>query len=318
MIPRFAVRNWTLKLTALFLALLLWIAVRVEAPDRQSISGVPVQVVVNDPDWTLVGEPDPASVDVFFSGPMRALLALGSQPPPMRIVLDEISSADTVLALSRDWVLLSPESGVAVDELAPATISLSFDRLETATVPYEIRTVGSLRPGLAFAVEAVAAPARARVRGPARQLEQLSRILLAPLDLGELEKSGPVRAIIDTTVLGSGVSVDPRVVEVEFTLEPSLVRTFPGIEVLLENGADLEVEPAFIDVIVEGATSVVEALDATDIILVAQAPVQPLAAEGVEMAVSARNLPDFVRAQLAVLQVLVRPRSEGAPGGGGS
>ena len=47
-LPGILTRNWTLKLVAIVLAVLLWLIVRVEAPDRQSIPSVPVVVQVSD------------------------------------------------------------------------------------------------------------------------------------------------------------------------------------------------------------------------------------------------------------------------------
>jgi len=41
-------RNWTLKLSAFGIALLLWVAVRAEAPNRQELTGVPVRVELAD------------------------------------------------------------------------------------------------------------------------------------------------------------------------------------------------------------------------------------------------------------------------------
>jgi len=310
--PRFGVRNWTLKLTALFLAILLWTAVRIEAPDRRSIPGVPVQIVLNDPNWTLIGAPDPTTVDVLFSGPMRALLPLIGQPPPLRIVLDEISNADTVLALSRDWVALPPESGVAVDELQPATIRLTFDKYESVLLPFEVSTLGVLDSTLSLASHPHVIPIRGRVRGPSRQLAQMSRILLRAFDLGTIDGSGRRSIGVDTLALPSGVDVETEDLVVEFAVEPRLVRTFVGIPVQVENNSGLVAEPASIDVTLRGAASLIEGMSPVDIVVVAQVPVDSVGAEGVNVGITVRNTPELVTAELHVNQVRIRPRPVGA------
>lgn len=313
--PDLASRNWTLKLTALFLAILLWVAVRIEAPDRQLISGVPVQVVVNDSSWTLIGQPDPATIDVAFSGPMRALLPLGVQPPPLRIELDEVTSRDTVLTLSRDWVALPSESGVAVDELQPATIQLVFDRYETAMLPFEVATTGPLDSTLALAHDPEVIPARGRVRGPSRQLAQMTRIPLHALDLSDVLGSVSATMAVDTARLAPDIDVQMRTVQVELTVEPKLTRTFVSVPVQIENGGDLEADPATVDVVVQGAASLVERMTPFDVVLFAPMPTGTVGPEGVDIQVTLRNLPDFVSGQPAVEAVRIRPRSAQAVGG---
>lgn len=310
--PRFAVRNWTLKLTALFLAVLLWISVRVERPDRQVVQGLPVQVVVDDPDWTLVGDPNPATVAASFSGATRALLPVSIQPPTLRIVLDEISTADTILALSRDWVALPPESGVAVEELQPATIRLEFDRYETVSLPFAVPTVGPLDSTLALVRPPQVVPARGNVRAPSRRLSQLSQIPLIAMDPTDIVGSGVWTVAVDTAGLPDGVTVEATDVEVELWLEPRLTRTFVGIPVEVEGATEdsipLEVDPATVDVTISGAASLVEAMTPFDIAVVTRSLPMPMGAEGVEVAVVVRNLPDLVAANLLVEQVRVRPQ----------
>ncbi|MDH3223033.1 MAG: hypothetical protein OEO23_04890, partial [Gemmatimonadota bacterium] len=89
-LPGILTRNWTLKFVAFTLAILLWTLVRVEVPDRQAISGVPVDVQVNDDAWLLSGDAEPTQIQVGFVGPTRALLRLVAEPPVVVLTVDTV------------------------------------------------------------------------------------------------------------------------------------------------------------------------------------------------------------------------------------
>lgn len=73
-------RNWQLKLSSLALAVLLWALVRAEQPTEQWVT-VRVEPHILDPDLTLAGRPDPATVRIRLAGRWRELGELAIEKP---------------------------------------------------------------------------------------------------------------------------------------------------------------------------------------------------------------------------------------------
>ena len=71
----FAGGKWGLKAAAFGMAVFLWALVRVGTPDQRTVS-VPVNVRLNDPEWVVMGDPVPATVQVRFRGPPTEVFRL--------------------------------------------------------------------------------------------------------------------------------------------------------------------------------------------------------------------------------------------------
>ena len=140
----FLIRNWTLKLSAFGFALLLWVVVRAESPNRQEISGGAVQVMVGDSAWALVSEPIPASVTVRFGGPSRQLISMAFDRPTVVIPLEEVAQADTVVQLSTAWVQIGDRQGVVAEDIQPSSVRLTLEPVER--VDSEVSGVPVLLP----------------------------------------------------------------------------------------------------------------------------------------------------------------------------
>jgi hypothetical protein len=144
------IRNWTLKLSAFGVALLLWVAVRAESENVQEIAGVPVQVEVADPRWALLGQATPTSVTVRFGGPSRELIAMALNRPSVVIPLDEIASEDTVVLIQPSWVR-TQATGVTADDIQPSSVRLAFEPVDRRTFTPALHLTGELPRLLAFA-----------------------------------------------------------------------------------------------------------------------------------------------------------------------
>lgn len=310
-VPELLTRNWTLKLAALGIAVLLWTAVRVEAPDRQPLPDVPVRVQLDDPSYALAEEPSPATVQLRLGGPARALFQLALDPPSLVIPVDQVHTPDTTITLRRDWVRLQDRPGVVVEDIQPASVRLVFEPLDNAAVPLVATTTGRLSDDLALATRPSVNPPVIRVSGPLSRVSRLDSVPLHPVDLSGLGDPGGHRleVAVDTTGL-SGLSVSPTRATVLVTVDRRVERTIRGFPVTLETDApDLEIEPRTLDVTLRGPRSLVQSTDSTSLALVVPAE----ALEGLEgsrrVAVQIRDLSEFVRASLSADSVLVRRRS---------
>lgn len=261
-LPAFLTRNWTLKLSAFGIALLLWVAVRAEAPTRQTVPNVPVRVTLADPEWALVGNPSPSEVMVRFAGPSRELLRMAVDRPTILIPLSEVGSEDTTVVLRPEWVRLQdPE--MVVEEIQPSSVTLSLEPIQRLDLPPALRLEGSLPRGLALSAEPTVRQRELRVSGPRSRIVELDSIRLQPVDLRAIRETGPVTVSIDRNRL-EGLQVQPELVQVEFQVEEAETLELDEIPVRLpvvgwEERWDLS-SPT-IRVRLTGAPSLLDALD---------------------------------------------------------
>ena len=235
-------------------AVFLWVIVPGAPQESETLADVPVRVQVADLDWVAMGDPQPSRVQVRVSGPTREIIRLAREGITVRVPLGAVSSPDTVVTLSRDWVSLPGAPGVVVEELVPGSIRISLEAARSESLPLVVRTSGRLPAGLALAAPLGVSPVVARVRGPARLLDQVTSIPLAPVDLSQIGGSGLVEAEVDTAGL-SGLLVDPMRASVGIRVDPAatrLLRELP-IQVADAPGFAVVLEPTASDVRVSGA-----------------------------------------------------------------
>lgn len=312
-LPGFLTRNWTLKLSAFGIALLLWVSVRVEAPNAQTLDGVPVRVDVADPRWALVDDPSPNGVTVRFRGPSRELLRMTVDRPSIVIPLNQVSSGDTTIALQRQWVRLQNRPGVTVEDIQPGTVTLQLESVMRVELPAALRFEGELSEDWAFTHRPSPVPAELVVSGPESRILQLDSIPMRPLDLAAVSGAGRQTVQVDTSAV-RGVYVQPGEVEVELRVAERVTRSHWGVPIALgvPGWEQLyEMEPREGGVRVSGAESVLDGLDAgilrlyvvLDDGVLPQEPGEeatfPLAVEG---------LPALVRGASVTDEVLIRRR----------
>lgn len=230
-------RNWSLKLTALVLAVLLWTVVKSEELTRVSVGNVPIEVVLRDPGWILSAPPSPETATVIFAGPWRELVRLAVQKPRIIIPVDEVRDSVEVRQLRTGWVQLDGGelSRLRTEDIRPGAVLLTFERLTTRVVPIAVRTRGELPPGLELAAPIRSEPAAIRVSGPSRRLEGVDSVPTEPIELGAVRGSAAIRARVDTAGFG-GLLFSPPDVDV-------VVRVTPYVADSVSVGADGGSEP---------------------------------------------------------------------------
>ena len=264
-------RNWSLKLSAFAVALLLWFAVRAEAPSRQELIGIPVEVELADPGWVVVDGPSPATVSLRMAGPSRELLGVTADRPALVIPIDEVTAADTTVPLRSAWVRFGDRPGVVVEGIEPQAVTVALQPLEGRILPAAARVHGELPAGWALAASPQAFPEGVRVSGPAGRLAGLDSVHLLPVDLAGVTGPGRIRVAVDTAGLG-GLVIRPAAVQLEMLVEERVERVVSGIPVVLPPGgwdegegfpSRVEIRPESASAIVRGARSVVDRTDPT-------------------------------------------------------
>lgn len=314
--PGLVTRNWKLKLSAVGLALLLWTSLRVEALDRQMLPSVPVRVQLNDPQWAISGDPQPASVEVHFSGPARELFSLYLERPTVTIPLDAVASPDTAVLLRPEWVRLPNRPSITVEEIRPRQVSLSFEPITQGVAPVAIRTQGSLPQEVELTEPLGVDPEVVRISGPASQVEQVDSVPIEPLDLSQVSSTGSRQLAVDTTGL-YGLVISPAAVRVDYTVDERTERTLVDVPVVPPVGrSEVQVEPASTSVTVTGGQNVVESVDEGSVWVEIPAGDLPELEPGEEVTVPAevRGLPPLVQGAAAVDSVTARrPEAEEEP-----
>lgn len=309
--------NWTLKASALGIALLLWVAVRVDAPNRHEMTNVPVRVELQDPMWALLEDPTPSTVLVRLSGPSGELIRIVGERPSVVIPLDEVTSADTTVMLRTQWLRVQDRAGVVVEGIQPAAVRLLLEPVERLSLPPAPRLEGAPPGRLALAAPPATDPTELRVIGPRSRVAALDSVPLLSVDLSSLAGSGGVAVAVDTSRT-RGLTVQPTEVEVLIELEERIERVVSGLPVVLPETLrpfeeELTLEPATGSVILEGARSVVEGFDPRALRLVIQVDEDGLPGPGEEAAFRLRieGLGPLLEARLQRNEVVL---ARGGPG----
>ncbi len=205
--------NWTLKLAALGLAILLWSLVKSEELTRVTVPDIPVQVLLRDPGWDPAEPPSPQTVSVVFTGPVREVVRLAVERPRVVVPVEQVTDSVEVLVLRTAWVqLYGSFTRTRAEDIRPSTVRLVFDPVSTRLVPLALPTRGALPPGIALEGPVRIEPPSVRVSGPKRRLEGIDSIELPPLDLTHVTGPTTLRVGVDTA--GLGLLVSPTTVRI--------------------------------------------------------------------------------------------------------
>ncbi|HVO34040.1 MAG TPA: CdaR family protein [Gemmatimonadales bacterium] len=188
------VRHWPLKLAALALAVILWVAVALEKPTTQLL-GIQLDLVLA-PDVAPAQEPPP--IKALVSGPQRELFRLTAP-----LVIRAVVNASGVGAGARHHLVLAPSdvavpSGVkvTVQDVEPREIDLLLDRRAQRTVA--VRAMVQTDSGFALEGALGIAPPAVRVSGPRALVATLDSVDAEPLDLRGVAGSFERQVQLDT------------------------------------------------------------------------------------------------------------------------
>jgi YbbR domain-containing protein len=308
LLPGILARNWQLKLAAFAIALLLWIVVRLDSANRQSIPAQ-VQIENTDPDWALVGEPLPGSVEVLFGGPAGEILRVAVEGTSVRVPIDVVARPDTSIGLRSEWVAVDRLSGLVVQDIRPASVRLHFEPIETRDRPLGVRTRGSLDRSLALTQPLSVMPATVRLRGPESRVSGIDTIYVESLDLGTIQESGNVVLPVSRAALSDMmVSVDSATVRVQ--LEPSSERVL--VLPIVGHDGSVEMDTETLEVRIFGPRSRVDELDAEALRAVVRLEEMAVLEPGEEgrLRVRLEGVPGLIEAVLLQDSVTVRRASE--------
>ncbi|TVP56270.1 MAG: YbbR-like domain-containing protein [Gemmatimonadales bacterium] len=308
----FFTRNVRLKVSAFAVALLLWLSVQWEAPGRFQFEDVPVRVDLSDPDWVLVGDPQPAVVTVSLQGAAGDLSRTGR--PTILVPMDEVTTGDTTVVLRSQWVRVQDRPGVGVEDIQPSTVRFTFEPVERRSIPLAFSLESELPEGLALSGPPLPAAQEVRVSGPRSRIAEMDSVRFRPLDLSAITETGTVMLRVDSAAV-QGLQVQPPQVEVDVRIEDSEERIVEEVPYVLsdpELADEFESLPAAGVLRLTGARSLVERVDAAqlEIVIEVDPDALPEPGEQVTLPLRVRGLPDWVGATLDEDEVVLTRRSE--------
>jgi hypothetical protein len=243
-------RNWPIKLAALGLSLMLYIAVQLQQPVTESF---PIKLNVQVPPGRVLQQ-KPPTVWVEVSGKGSQLLKLRTLPGDItRSVPDTLSTAVWTIRLELSDLELPKGADVRVVEIRPREVTVTLDsvaRKDVRIVPLITVVPESgqvLHGGISIT------PTFARLVGSQKNLDAIDSVVTLSTEItsvsGKFERAVP----IDTTPLGI-VRLIPKQVTVTGEMGTLAERSFAGIPVETGAGAitNFIVTPSRVSVAVRG------------------------------------------------------------------
>ena len=251
-------RNWLIKLVALFLSVMLYVAVAAQQPTSDVFQ---LKLGVDLPPGRTLTSKLP-TVAVQVSGRGSELAKLRVFPPVIRrAVPDTLAGAVWLVRLQTGDVQLPRGVDVRVDDITPREIELLLDAVARKEVRIVPRVEVKADSGFVLEGGLSLTPAIARIVGPEQDLAAIDSVTTLPVEISEVTGPFARRVPIDTTVLGR-VRVIPKEVEIAGNVGALAERSFAGISVETGAGAltSFTVVPARVSVAVRGPEEVVSRL----------------------------------------------------------
>jgi YbbR domain-containing protein len=229
--------NWGVKLTALFLAFILWIMVHGDPGTERNIS-VPLEIRLPR-DVIITNDDRPSLVEVGIRGPLVSS-SLGQ--PNLLCLIDLLSASEgeRIVTLTSQNIQTSA-SGVEILSVRPTRVRLVLEREISKEVRIE-PAVGTPETGLEI-YDVTVAPSTALIRGPRSRVDRIKSVATEPVSLqGEKES---IRRFVDLNIKDSLVHSSPsEPVEVEVQIGPRRsLQTVSAVPVLPDDDS-VTVKPA--------------------------------------------------------------------------
>lgn len=251
-------RNWPIKLAAVLLALMLYVAVQAQQPITQTFT---MKLNVEVPRGRSLQQ-KPPTLQVQVSGKGAELMRLRTFPSAItKSVPETLSASSWLVRLENGDVPVPKGVDVSVLAITPREVTVSLD----SVIRKEVRVVPlvSVVPESGFVVKGglSIAPMIARLVGPEQNVAAIESVTTVAMEITNITGPFTRQLAIDTTALGI-VRVGPRQVTVSGDVQALLRRTFAGVTI--ESGAGqltgVTLEPARVAVALEGPAERVERL----------------------------------------------------------
>src|SRR5438046_245199 len=250
-------RNWPIKLAALFFAIMLYVAVAAQQPLSQSFA---MRLAIAIPPGRTVRQ-QPAGVTVVIAGTGSEILKLRSFPRVIRKVIpDTFSTSLWRIQLQAADVELPKGIGVTVADIRPRDIEILLDSVAHKDVRIVPRVKVEAESGYVLRGLSIT-PSLARLVGPEQSLTKLDSVTTLPTVISSV--SGPFfqTVPIDTAPLGV-VRISPKTVRMAGEVTAIIERSIGGVPITTAASGftGFLVSPERVSVTVRGPASRVNTL----------------------------------------------------------
>ncbi|HYN23463.1 MAG TPA: CdaR family protein [Pyrinomonadaceae bacterium] len=254
------VEDWSLKLLALAITLILWLAVTGQNQPLTIRTGVQLNLI--RPSNLDISNDPPRTVEVVLTGSRPNLQSLSPLDLVATVDVSDHLAGERVVRLSLDRVTMQLPDGVKIESFQPSTIPVRLEPRTERQVPVEVKTEG--KPADGYEVYGInPAQMTVRVRGPASRIEALQKAPTETISLsGRKESFTASRVAIDIPDQKIDV-LDPLVDLAVEVGEKRTEKSFSGVAARSISG--VEVRPATAEVTLAGPASVLSQLRPEDV-----------------------------------------------------
>jgi YbbR domain-containing protein len=247
-------KDWTLKVLALGIALVLWYGVTGQrAPVTERIPGV--HLTFRLPGNLVVSGNPRNDVDLTVTGARQLLDRLSGRDLEVIVNLAEYGPGDHTLLLNSDNVKVSLPEGVTLNRVEPNTAKVRLEASVERELPVMVQTAGS-PPNEHEFYGARVEPATVRVSGPASRINGLQKVETETVNLNGRAESFTVERL-QLLLPDEQVDLVDALVKVNFDIgERRAERLVEGVGVRAPEGWNPQ--PAQAAVMLYGPASLLE------------------------------------------------------------
>lgn len=193
--------NWALKLTAVFLALILWLVVRGD-PGAERVVTIPLEVGIAN-NMEIVND-RPNAVDVTLEGFSSNMWLI--QQMSCNVDLRTSGEGEHIVPLTPENINLPHTAGLTIVGIRPARIIVDLERTIARRVPVSVATSGDPARGYDVYTKS-ATPPMVLVSGPRTHIEDIKEVSTESVPLSE--ETSPIRTYVNLNIPDALVHTTP-------------------------------------------------------------------------------------------------------------
>jgi YbbR domain-containing protein len=206
-----------LKVTAIFLAIVLWFVVNAKEPQIELVT---VRFTPALLDSSLVLRDPLPQIQAIVAGAPKQLIQLSSNPPVIHRRITADSPDTLVIDLRPEDVALPNGVDAVVRDVQPRSLTLRFESTWNRKVPVVPERIEVLSAPLGAVVRPQFDPAIVQISGPRQFVLQIPSVRTTRTTISYPDSQTHL-VDIDTAALGNGIRVRPTQVKVQLTFVPS-------------------------------------------------------------------------------------------------
>ncbi|MBN2399066.1 MAG: hypothetical protein JXI33_01860 [Candidatus Aminicenantes bacterium] len=185
-IKKLFVSNWSLKASALILAVLVWAVIsgREKTYSEKTLK-IPVEITHVSPSLEVVNL-QPEEAHVSLKGSANLIAKMRPESMAIKIDLKNITESGKLNYFAEDYLKIP--DGIQIISLHPKMIEVYVEEFNTKEIPVKIRFRGQLKKNLKMK-EYKIIPDRVTIIGYKSQLSDITAVFTEEVDLNEIEAS---------------------------------------------------------------------------------------------------------------------------------